>query len=139
MSNKWVELLVAAMCSAILLACAHAYDWKKVFGKRPDPPWSYVTGLVLLGIPYLALLAYWRDWWAFMAAVAVVVGGGFPVIFGYNIRGQTKTTDYLMLLSEHLDDERAISMALRRKLMEKEQQIARLIAKLSVAGEGDDG
>ena len=138
MEFKLIAILGALCMSAVLMSFAHAYDWKKVFGRNLTPPWSYVAGVLFLAVPYTALMILWHDWWALGAATAVVAGGGFSVIFGYNIRGKTEKPDYQILLSEHLADEREISLGLRRKLMERERENASLIAKLCTT-EGDDG
>jgi hypothetical protein len=135
---KSIDLSLAAFITALLLGYAHLSDWH-IFKEKPNrPPWSYVAGVALMDTPLLALLAYWRDWWAFSAVIIVTIGAGLPVLFGYSIRGQTEKPSYEMLLSEHLADEREISLRLRHKLMEKERENAVLIAKLAALEAGND-
>jgi len=65
----------------------HAASWRRFFGQRPQPPWSYVAGILGLAIPFTLLMARWGDWWALAGVISVVVGGGASVIYGYYVRG----------------------------------------------------
>ncbi len=70
----------------MLLLIEHLLPWERIFGQRPQPPWSYMAGVASLTVPFFALLARWGDWWAMGAWLAVVVAGGLPVIVGYDVR-----------------------------------------------------
>ena len=64
----------------------HILPWKRIFGQKPQPPWSYIAGVTSLTVPFFALLARWGDLWAMGAWLAVVIAGGLPVIIGYDVR-----------------------------------------------------
>jgi hypothetical protein len=130
MEFKLVTMLGALCLSAVLMSFAHAYDWRRVFGRKLSPPWNYVAGLLFLAIPYTVLMALWRDWWALGAAVAVVMGGGFPVIFGYNVRGKAQKQDYEAIAMEELEADRGAIRRLRSLVDEQDQDIQRLMVKL---------
>jgi hypothetical protein len=136
---KLVTTLAAAIVSSVLLAWAHGFDWEKVFGRKLWPPWSYVAGMLFLAVPFAALMAVWRDWWALGAWGAIAVAGGLPVLFGYNIRDEVQRKGRDILLSELLDDERQINQVIRRRVTDLEQEKASLIASLCalLGGDGD--
>lgn len=130
MFEKVVGILIAGAASSILLALAHAYDWQRVFRAKVEPPWSYVAGVICLGIPFSALMIVWGHWWCLTAAAVIAIGGGLSVVFGYKVRRDEKKKPREIVYSELLDDERQISQMLRRTIIEHEQDKARLIAKL---------
>ena len=83
---KFQEMAAAAMAAGLLLLLEHVAPWHRVFGQKPQPPWSYVAGVATLTVPFFILLARWGDWWAMGAWIAVVFCGGGVVLVGYDVR-----------------------------------------------------
>jgi hypothetical protein len=83
---KAQEIALAATATSLLLLVEHLIPWERIFGKRPQPPWNCIAGVISLSVPFCVLLARWGDNWAIGAWVAVVIAGGLPVIVGYDVR-----------------------------------------------------
>jgi hypothetical protein len=83
---KAQEVALAAAAAALLLLVEHIAPWERIFGQKPQPPWSYMAGVASLTAPFFALLARWGAWWEMGAWLAVVIAGGLPVIVGYDVR-----------------------------------------------------
>jgi hypothetical protein len=84
--TKFQEIALTAVATASLLLIEHIAPWERIFGQKPQPPWSYVAGVASLTTPFFALLIRWGEWWAMGAWLAVVIAGGLPVIVGYDVR-----------------------------------------------------
>jgi hypothetical protein len=84
--TKLQEMVIAAIATGALLLVEHIMPWHRVFGQKPQPPWSYVVGVSTLTAPFFVLLIRWDDWWAMGAWLMVVFCGGGVVIAGYDVR-----------------------------------------------------
>lgn len=118
--SKLIVILLAGISSCILFMILHAFPWGRIFGKHPKPPWTYVAGILGLGIVFTAAMAYWRDWWALGTAVSTVVGAGGAVIFGYKVRGQGP------ILMEDTGQQEEIICILRDQVAELERKLIAL-------------
>jgi len=83
---KFQEMAIAAIAAFLLLLVEHILPWQRLFGQKPQPPWSYVAGVIALSVPFCTLLVHWGEWWTVGAWLAVVICGGLPVIVGYDVR-----------------------------------------------------
>ena len=85
MAGKIIAIAIAAGFAALSLTVAHLLSVWGDNGLRrlSKPPTSYMAGVTILSIPYVALLWWWKDGWAITAWVAVVIAGGLPVIAGH--------------------------------------------------------
>lgn len=115
--SKLIDVVVAGVFSCVLFMALHAFPYRRIFGKRPRPPWTYVTGVLGLAVPFTAGVALWGSWWTWGLAVSVVVGAGAAVIFGYKVRGQGP-----ILFKENPGQEETISI-LRERVAELERKL----------------
>jgi len=84
---RFIDLIILFMGTAILFACLHVMPWRKVFRREVKPPFTYIAGVLGMGICFVWLVGFrWHDWWAVWAGCAVACGAGAPVFTGYDIR-----------------------------------------------------
>lgn len=83
---KLQEMAIAAVAASLLLLVEHVLPWERIFGQKPQPPWTYIAGTVTYGIPLCALLIRWGSLWELGLWAAVVIAAGLPVIVGYDVR-----------------------------------------------------
>lgn len=121
---KAIEVLLAGVLSCALFMVLHAVSWQRFFGQRPQPPWSYVAGIIGLAVPFTLLMARWGDWWALAGVASVVVGGGASVIYGYHVRGIANREGPPEALLK-ADEYEAIIAALRSQNAELETKLIR--------------
>lgn len=128
---KLIVVLLGGMSSCALFMVLHAFPWRRVFGKRPKPPWTYVAGVLGLGVVFTAAMLYWRDWWAWWVAVSTVAGAGAAVIFGYRVRGQGP------MLTEDAGRQEEIIGVLRDQVAELERKLMALEGRKRCPEEAD--
>ena len=121
--SKLIVVLLAGVVSCVLFMVLHAFPWRRILGEHLKPPWTYVTGVLGLGIPFTIGVALWGSCWEWALAVSVVVGAGAAVIFGYKVRGQGP-----IVFRENPGQEEIIKIL--------REQVAELERKLMVAERG---
>jgi len=85
MGEMITEIAIAALIVGLALTVVHLLA---VWGNGglswlSKPPMSYVVGMTVLGVPYVALLLWWGERQPAGAFVVITIVGGTPVIAGH--------------------------------------------------------
>lgn len=102
--TKAFELVIACVVTFVTLGLAHFLcTWKLALGRRVKPPWTYVVGVLMLLLPWGALVYRWGYGEAAVAMAAVTASGGAAVGGGYLLLDRVLLRDENKKLRAHLD------------------------------------